>query len=182
MNQGQLTCVLMQALRVGGFFTRHAVASLVAVVAACVLLVITFIGLLIAASIMDAPLGHPCALPMFLLLFAIVTTGLCAIVFFPITAAAEMIAWRYKLSIIMQFPISLAFFTLLCPMGVGIAMATGASLTIQDASVTVGVLLLAGVLPLSLYWWTLQSVPLLLSFVRWLRSRREHDVQHHVGT
>jgi hypothetical protein len=97
-----------------------------------------------------------------------ITAGL--VLFLPSTALAEWFARRQGFPILAQIPLSVAALAILCLVVVGIASAVRAQPTLYGVSVGFGVLFLALLVPLGVYWWAAQSGPLLLSLFRRLRG------------
>ncbi len=160
------------AASVGGFCARHGLALIVTVAVPCVLWTAAYIALLVWAMITDSGIGSPLAYPAWLLFFfvAAMVGGLCLL--FPSTALAEWIAKRRALPIIAQIPISVAMLAVLCLAAVFMTAALGMQSSLHGFSIGFGVLFVAHLLPLGLYWWVSQSGPLLLALIRRVRSRR----------
>ncbi|HEV2803710.1 MAG TPA: hypothetical protein VGW57_02150 [Chthoniobacterales bacterium] len=103
------------------------------------------------------------AYPAGLLFFFVATTAVSAILLFPSTAFAEWFAQRRGFPILVQIPLSVVVLALHCFVAVSIASAFGSQPTLHGVSVGFGVLFLALLLPLGVYWWAAQSGPLLFS-------------------
>ena len=167
MNGSQ---TIRTAGRIGGFCARHFVALVVTVVAACVVSTATYFSLLLWAVFTDSGIGGPLAYPAGLLFFSVATTAASLVLLFPSTALAECFVRRRGLPILAQIPVSVAALAVFCLVAVGIASAVGSQPTLHGFSVGFCVLFLALLVPLGLYWWAAQSVPLLISLVRRLRG------------
>ncbi|HCN28394.1 MAG TPA: hypothetical protein DIT64_06415 [Verrucomicrobiales bacterium] len=154
--------VIQNAGRIGSFCARHFLALAVTVAAACVIWTITYFALLLWAVLAGGGIGGPLAYPAGLLFFIVAATAACLILLFPATALAEWFARRCGFPIVAQIPLSVAALALLCL----VASAVGAQPTLQGVLVGFGVLFLTLLMPLGLYWWAAQSVPLLLSLIQ----------------
>jgi hypothetical protein len=162
--------VIQRAGRIGSFCARHLLALAVTVAAACVVWTIIYFALLLWAVFTDSGLGGPLAYPAGLLFFFVATTVVSLVLLLPSTAIAEWFARRRGLPILAQIPVSIVALALLCLVAGGIASAVGSQPTFHGVSVGFGVLFLALLMPLGLYWWAAQSIPLLLSLIHRLRD------------
>jgi hypothetical protein len=167
MNNPQ---AIRTAGRVGGFFTRHFLALAVTVASVLVIWTIVYIALLLWAMFTDGGIGGPLAYPAGLVFFFVATTVVGLALLAPSTALAEWFARRRRWPILAQIPLSVAVLALLCLVVVSMASAIGSTPTLHGVSVGFGVLFLALLLPLGVYWWVAQSVPILFSVIRWLRG------------
>ena len=162
---------LHNAGRLGGFLARHFMALLVTVALALVLWTVTYFALLLWAGFAGGGIGSPASYPFGLLFGVVAGTLVSTTLFLPSTAFAEWIACRCGLPILAQIPITVAFFALLCLIIAAVASIIGSALSLQSISISFSVLLLVHLIPLGLYWWVAQSVPLLVSlgnaFGRW---------------
>lgn len=163
------TQAIRTAGRVGGFFGRHFLALAVTVVAACVVWTVGYIALLLWAIFTDGGLGGPLAYAAGLVFFFFATTAVSLVLLFPSTALAEWFGRRRGWPILAQIPVSVGVLALLCLVVVSIASASGLTPTLHGVSVGFGVVFLALLLPLGVYWWAAQSIPLLFSVIGWLR-------------
>lgn len=161
---------MQTAGRIGSFCARHFLALLITVATACVVWTVTYFALLLWAALTDSGIGGPLAYPAGLLFFFVATTAASLVMLFPATALAEWFAQRRGFPILMQIPISVSFLAVLCLVVIGIASAVGSRPTVHGVSVGFGVLFLALLVPLGLYWWVAQSGRLLLSFIQCLRG------------
>lgn len=161
--------VIRNAGRIGSFCARHFLALAVTVAAACVIWTIAYFALLLWAVLAGGGIGGPLAYPAGLLCFVVATTAACLILLFPATALAEWFARRCGFPIVAQIPFSVAALALLCLVAVSIASAVGSQPALQGVSVGFGVLFLTLLMPLGLYWWAAQSVPLLFSLIQRVR-------------
>lgn len=168
MNNSQ---AIRTAGRIGGFCLRHLMALLITVVVPCVLWTLAYGALLLWAMFTDGGIGGPLAYPAGLLFCFIAAIAASLVLLFPSTAIAEWLTRRQKLPILAQIPISIAILALLCLIIASVTAAGGALPSFRDASVGFGVLFIAHLLPLGLYWWISQSGPLLLSFCPRLRTK-----------
>ncbi len=161
------------ASRVGGFLLRHALAVVVSVVVPCMLLTVVYFGLLLWVMIFGGDLGGPLAYPVGLLMVFLGALAASALVFFPAVAAAELVARHFGWPVLAQLPLSVAGPALVCA-----ALAIVAGVQGGDAgtgAVMFACLLGFSLIPLVLYWWVAQSLPLIVELVRrvrgWFRGR-----------
>ncbi len=152
--------------RIGGFCARHLTALLITVTVPCVIWTLAYVALFLWAMFTDGGIGGPLAYPAGLLFCFFAATAASLVLLFPSTALAEWLAWRQKLPIFAQLPISIAILALLCLIIPSVTVAAGALPSFRDAAFRFGVLFIAHLLPLGLYWCTAQSGPLLLSLCR----------------
>lgn len=161
-----------QAIRtagcIGSFCARHLLALCVTVGALCVIWTATYLGLLLWAIFAGGGIGGPLAYLAGLLFFFLVGTVASLVLLFPSTALAEWFARRRSLSICAQVPMSVAVLALLCLVISGVMAAIGSQPSFRGISVSFGMLFVAHLLPLGIYWWTAQSGPLLLALLRHL--------------
>lgn len=156
--------------RLGSGLARHSLALIVTVVAACIVWTLTYFALLAGAVVSDGGVGGPLAYPAGLL-FALVATSMASLaLLLPSTVGGEWVARRRGWPVLVQIPLSVACLGGLCFAVVALVSAIGSRLTLNDVSAGFGVLFLALLVPLGVYWWAAQSGPLLLSIVR----RRAH--------
>jgi hypothetical protein len=161
---------IQTAGHIGSVCIRHCLALALTVLAACALWTITYFALLLWAVFSNSDIGGPLAYPAGLLFFFLASTVTGLVLLLPSTATAEWFARRRGFPILAQIPLSVAALAVLCLVVVGIASAVRAQPTLYGVSVGFGVLFLALLVPLGLYWWALQSGPLLLSIFRRLRG------------
>jgi len=162
MNGSQ---TIRTAGRIGSFCARHLLALSVTIAAACVVWTVAYFALLLWTMLTNGGMGAPLAYPAGLLFFFVATTAASLILLFPSTALAEWFARRRGFPILAQIPFSLVALALLCLVVVSVASAVGSPPTLHGVSVGFGVLFLALLVPLGLYWWAVQSVPLLRSLI-----------------
>ena len=136
---------------------------------------IIYLALLLWAVFTGDGIGGPLAYPAGLLFVIVAAIVACLVLLLPSTALAEWFAKRSGLPILAQIPISVAILALLCFVFIAVAASTGVPASFQGISVGFGVLFIAHLLPLGLYWWTAQSGPLLLSLFKRLRGTRSTD-------
>ena len=156
--------------RIGAFFARHILALVVTITVGCILWTVTYCALLLWAAFGGGGLGSPASYPIGLLFIVVGGTAISLALFLPSTAAAEWIARRHGFPISFQIPISIVILALLCLGIVGIAVAVGLEASPRSFAVGFGVLFVAHVVPLGLYWWVVQSGPLLALLYRRGRS------------
>ena len=160
---------------IGSFCARHFFATAVTVAAACVVWTVTYFALLLWAVFTGGGIGGPLAYPAGLLFFLVAATVISLLLLFPSTALAEWFVRRRGFPILAQIPVSVFALALLCLASVGIAWVVGSKPTFHRVSAGFGGLFVVLLLPLGLYWWTAQSVPLLLSLIHRLRGIRPRE-------
>lgn len=164
---------LKRAGRFGAYCGRHLLALGVTLLAAAAAWTAVYALLFLWAVVMNQGLGGPLAYP-FGLLFVVAFMGAVGLVLlFPSTALAEQVARRHGFPILAQIPISVGILALLCLGAAGIVLVTASQPKLAETSGGVGLLFLALLLPLGLYWWTAQSVPLLTSLLARIRHVRQ---------
>jgi hypothetical protein len=151
--------------RIGGFCVRHLLALLVTVALPCVLWTVVYFALLLWAVLTGGGVGGPLAYPVGLLFLFASATISSLVLLFPSTALAAWFSRRCALPVLAQIPISVTVLAVLCFTAVAVAGAAGRQPFCRDLSVSFGILFAVHLLPLGLYWWIAQSVPLLLSLV-----------------
>jgi hypothetical protein len=156
---------LERAGRIGGFCARHLFALGVAMLAACAAWTVTYFALLLWAVLTGGGLGGPLAYPAGLLFALVAMAAAGLVLLLPATALAEWVARRRGFPVLAQIPVSVGILALLCLAVVGLVSAGGFQPTLRGASIGFGTLFLALLLPLGLYWWTAQSIPLLASLL-----------------
>lgn len=167
MNERQ---AIETAGRIGAFVARHLLAIVVTVTAACVLWTVIYLALLLCTRLAGGGLGSPASFPIGLLFILVAGTAVSMTLFLPATALSEWFARRRGFPIVAQIPISVAIFALLCFATASTTAALGFQPTLRSVFVSFGVLFAANLLPLGIYWWVVQSGPLLLTLFRRLRS------------
>lgn len=161
---------IQTAVRLGAFWARHSVAMIVVVAFACLFWTATYFALLLWAMFAGDGIGGPLVYPVGLLFFLVASTVTSLVLLLPSTALAEWLARHRCWPILAQIPVSVVILSFLCLAVVGIGGATGSHPTIRGASMGFGILLVIHLVPLGIYWWVAQSVPLILSFLRRLLS------------
>jgi hypothetical protein len=169
MNRSQ---AIQTAVGIGGFCARHLLALVVTVVVPCVLWTVAYFALLLWAAFTGGGIGGPLAYLGGLLFFFVAASVACLALLFPSTALVEWIARHRGWPIFAQIPISVAMLGLLGFVWVAVAAAAGVVPSFQGVSVGFGVLFVAHLVPLGIYWWTAQSGPLLLSLLKRIRGAR----------
>lgn len=162
---------LQTAARIGSFCARHCLALTVTVAAACVVWTVTYFALLLWAVCTDSDIGGPLAYPAGLLFSFVASTAASLILLFPSTAFAEWFARRRGFPILVQIPVSVVALALLCIIAIGIIFTVGSQPSLHGVAFSFGILFLSLLVPLGLYWWAAQSIPLLLSLMRRLLHR-----------
>jgi hypothetical protein len=154
---------IQTARRLGGFGVRHVLALFVTVAVLCMLWTVAYFALLLWAVFTNGGIGGPLAYPAGLMFFFVAGSVASLVLLFPSTACAEWFARRRSFPILAQLPISIVVLALLCLVLAGIGAAFGAQPSFRGVTVGFGVLFVAHLLPLGLYWWAAQSGPLLVS-------------------
>jgi hypothetical protein len=135
---------------------KHAVATAVVVCCIVALTVLSYLGLLAWAVIAGAPVGGPLALP-FMLAAAVVLSAIAAVaVLWPVTAVSEVACRRAHCSLtVLQIPVAtLLLFFEVASAGLLVALLKGQPAT---SGITTGAIVgLILLLPLGIYWWSLQ--------------------------
>jgi hypothetical protein len=165
------------ASRVGGFLLRHALAVAVSVAAPCVLWTAVYFGLMLWVMVFGGDPGGPLAYPAGILTFFMGALAASVLVFFPVVGAAELVARRRGWPVLAQLPLSVGGLVVVCA---AVAVATG---EVKGAGADASVfacLLGLGLIPLVLYWWVAQSLPLVADVarrvLRWWRGRSSNGL------
>lgn len=143
------------------FALKHAIAASVVIAGIVAVTVASYFALLAWAVLMGQPLGGPLALPgmvLFALIAGIVAVGL---VLLPATALAERITERKQVRAVFQIPIATALagsFVVLTTSVITVARGTPWA----SAALAAGVIFAILLVPLGVYWWSMQSVDWLL--------------------
>jgi hypothetical protein len=120
-----------------------------------------YIALLAWAALTGGGLGGPLALP-FLVLFALVASiATAALILFPATALAEWICARREMALGWQIPIAVACMAA-CVAAATMAMFLLRGTSLQSAAAAAGMLFVVLLIPLGVYWWSMQSTDWLL--------------------
>jgi hypothetical protein len=174
-----LTPIIRTAGGIALFALRHALAMAVTIVLPCVLWTLLYLVLLLWAILTDSGIGSPVAYPLGLLFVAAWSAFMAVVFFFPSTSLAALVTSRMKWAIFWQIPLCLTLFALIS--GV-LALTMGAqseSPAWRDTGVGFGLFYAAHLLPLGLYWWTAQSLPVFQACFRKIRDlwrkRRQQD-------
>lgn len=159
----------VQAMR---FAVKHAVASGVVVTAVVVFAAASYFALLAWAMLVGEPLGGPLAFP-FLVLFAMVASvASVGAVLLPVTALTDWICFGRHVRLLWQIPRATALMGLwLLMVAVIAAVVRGAA--VGSTAVFAGIVFLVLLIPLGMYWWSVQSTDWILAIaMRWWTSRR----------
>ena len=154
----------------GSFCARHLLALATVVAVACVVWTVCYLALVLWAVFTGGGIGGPLAYPAGLLFSFVATAAASLLLLFPSTALAEWFCRRRGFPILAQIPVSIGLLALLCLITVSIASALGSQFTARGLLMGFGILFITLLVPLGLYWWAAQSVPLLLSLVRRIRD------------
>ena len=154
-------------LNFAGFCARHLFALFVTVTVACVGWTIVYFALFLWAAFSGGGMGGPLAYPAGLLFVLVAATLAGLALFLPAVGLAELVARRFSLPILVQIPMSLGFFAVICFVFDCIAHGLRhGPVTLRGFTVGLGLLFFVNLLPLGLYWWTAQIGPMVLSIVR----------------
>lgn len=151
---------------VGSLIVRHALAFAVSITIASAAWTLTYFALLFWAIIMNRGIGGPLAYPAGLLFTSLVSSLASLVLFLPSTVLAEWITRRLRVSTFVQIPLSVGFLAILCVVMVVILTGMGAEVVSKKIPLHSGTLFLSMLLPLGLYWWAVQSVPLMIALFR----------------
>lgn len=179
-----LTPIIRTAGGIALFALRHALAMAVTIVLPCVLWTLLYLVLLLWAILTDSGIGSPVAYPLGLLLVAAWSALMAVVFFFPSTAFAALITTRMKWAILWQIPLCLTLFALFSGLLALTVGAQSASPAWRDTSIGFGLFYAAHLLPLGLYWWTAQSLPVFQAGFRKLRDlwhKRRHQDAARMG-
>jgi len=165
-----------------GFAIRHLAATLVTVAAACALWTLVYFGLLAWAIVTDGGMGGPLAYPGFLILLSLASAAASLLLYLPATGAAELVCRRRGLPILAQIPVSVAFLALLCPIVALIIRSMRSPIDPTMSTLSLAVWLFGlSLIPIGLYWWVAQSVPLIRSLLRKLFARNVATAPDKIG-
>jgi hypothetical protein len=156
--------------RIGFFCARHALAVVALTVSTCVLWTVVYLALFFWAIFSGGGIGGPLAYPAGLIFFAIASTFMGIFVFLPTTAFAEWFTHRQGWPILAQIPMCVAGFSLICITIIFAAIYTSAEVTFLNAAMGFLALIVIYLIPLTIYWWVAQSIPLLISLTQRIRA------------
>jgi hypothetical protein len=156
----------MNAMR---FAVKHAVATAVVVGGIVAFTAASYFALLAWAVLVGDPLGGPLAFP-FMVLFAlfasVVSVGL---ILLPATALAEWVAVKKQLRMAFQIPIATALAGVQLLFAALVISVLG-GMPWSSAAAAAGVIFALLLVPLGVYWWSMQSADWLLrAATRWWR-------------
>ncbi|MEO7268252.1 MAG: hypothetical protein ABIW49_03495 [Knoellia sp.] len=152
-----------KAARMGSFGARHVFALASTVAACCLAWTLAYGALLLWTVVTDGGVGGPLVHPAGLLFTFVAASFVGLALSLPSTVGSEWIARRGGWPVLVQIPLSVVGLALLC-LGV---------VVLGDVPLGFGLLFLALLVPLGIYWWSAQSGPLLLSMVRGRAHRGE---------
>lgn len=148
----------MNAMR---FAVKHAVATGVVVGGIVAFTAASYFALLAWAVLVGEPLGGPLAFP-FMVLFALVASVVSVgLILLPATAVAERISVRRQLRVAFQIPIATALagvFLLFAALVISVLR----GVSWGSAAAAAGVMFALLLVPLGVYWWSMQSADWLL--------------------
>ena len=153
----------------GGFLIRHGIAAACVVVLSCVLWTVVYVGCLVFAALMGVGPGSPAAYPLGLLVVFVASLLLVATTLFPATALAEVISRKKGWSTFIQIPLSVGLCLLLALLLSSVSWAVrDQTFDVEIQATEASLCFLLCLIPLGIYWWIVQSGPLLLKALRWL--------------
>ena len=152
------------------FLARHVLATFVTIVVPCLFWTLAYFGLLLWGVISGGGIGSPATYPVGMVLLVVLGIAASFVLFLPSTTIAERLVRARRLPGWAQIPISIATLAVLCLVATLIASAFGIAGNLMR---TAGTVFLASLVPMGLYWWTAQSGPILISFLRRLRLIRK---------
>ncbi len=147
----------------------HAVAAAIVLSSTLVFTLLGYFGLLAWAVLAGEPIGGALALP-FLLLFSLV--GGCVsilVVLFPATLLSHFICRSLRWAFVVEIPIATVISIAIC---VAVGGMVGALAGTVEQGIRIALVWeLVLLVPLGLYWWSLQGTTSLLGFARkmWCR-------------
>jgi hypothetical protein len=154
------------------FAVKHAIAAGVVITAMIALATASYVALLVWAVLVGEPLGGPLAFPFMILIAVVASVISVGAVLLPVTALTEWICVRRQIRLQWQIPIDTAV------MGMWLLMlaAIGAAVRgapIGSTAVPTGTVFLLLLVPLGMYWWSMQSADWILRVAtRWWSRRR----------
>ena len=149
------------------FAVKHVIATAVVVGGVVAFIAASYFALLAWAVLAGDPLGGPVAFPFMVLLALIASVVSVGLILMPATALAEWVAVKHQLRRAFQIPIATAlaggqllFAALVISVLRGIPW--------SSAAAAAGVIFALLLVPLGVYWWSIQSTDWLLrAATRW---------------
>ena len=160
------------------YVLNHAIAAGVVTIAIAAFAAAVYFALLGLAMLFGEDLGGPLALPFMVLTAVIGIAASVWLVILPVTALTERICVKRGIRWLWQVPITTA------AMGSWLLVLALAIAAIRDtpmdkAATVAGIVFLALLLPLGLYWWTMQSVDWIVgATARWWKGRKARGKGH----
>ena len=154
------------------FAVKHAVAAGIVLMGSIAVSAASYFALLTWAVLADQPLGGPLAFPFLLLLAAGASLAAIVVALFPVTALTEWKCRGRNLRIVWQIPIAIAVMGTWALLLAAIASVSRASLA--STATVAGVVFLLLLVPLGIYWWSLQCADWILGVAnreRWFIDR-----------
>lgn len=153
----------------GLFLARHVLAFAAVVIGAALAWTLTYFGLLLWAVLTDGGIGGPLAYPAGLVFMVAASALCCLVLLLPSTVLAEGITRWFGFSTWVQIPVSTGLLVAFSFVSVLVIAAAGVELSPLGVPVWAGILFLLMLVPLGVYWWSLQAVPLVVSLARRIR-------------
>jgi hypothetical protein len=125
------------------------------------------------AIVTNGGLGGPLAYPAGLFVIVLVAAAAAIALFFPATAAAELIGRRWKVPFLAQIPVTVGVLAVLClPAAIGVERFWSQAPSPRSVATLAVWLFGLSLLPVGFYWWVAQSGTLLFKAVRALQRGR----------
>ena len=164
----------MNAVR---FAVKHAVATGVVVGGVVAFTAASYFALLAWAVLAGESLGGPLAFP-FMVLFALIASLVSVgFILLPATAVAEWIAARKRLRVASQIPIAIALAVVFI-VAAALVISVLREMSWGSAAAAAGWMFALLLVPLGVYWWSMQSADWLLrAATGWLRRVRASEIK-----
>jgi len=155
--------------RIGYFCARHSLAVIALAILTCILWTATYFALLLWAIFAGGGIGGPLAYPAGLIMFPMVSTFIGIFVFLPSTAFAEWFTHRHGWPILAQIPVCVAIIGIISIVIIIFAALSSSGASFLNSIMGFMALFLLLIIPLTVYWWVVQSIPLVNSLVQRIR-------------
>jgi len=156
----------------GGFLIRHGIAAAVMIVLSCVVWTVVYVGCLVFAMLMGAGPGSPATYPLGLLAVFVVSLVMVATTLLPATALAEVVSRKKGWSTFSQIPLSMGHTVVIALLLSYFVWVVGDEVfDLENQLKGASLYFLMCLIPLGIYWWIVQSGPLFVKALGWLRRR-----------
>ena len=143
------------------FAVKHAVAAAVVISGIIAFTSLSYFALLVWAAIVGGGLGGPLAFP-FMVLFALIgSVASVLFVLLPATALTEWICVKRRAHLLVQIPIATVLMAV-CVLSAALVAATALESSVHRAASVAAAVFGALLVPLGVYWWSLQSAEWLI--------------------